>query len=460
MFEDKKNDGFIGSTNDCFLENRFSFFGKSITSNEMLFSLLNTLCSLPQEIFGNISPFKSINAPLGSKKRFQQALYILVLSLVMGMAGIGAGWAQEWPNACFNSNLTNWEAVTHIGPNAAAGTGGDCGGDVEVVTNATVYPGQAAPGTAPNSNGLLPMVPLGQTDAVQLFSGHGDAGPDDWARVCQTATVPTNGNTCLSFDLAAIFENYHYEDTVACGANDENGDAYLEVRVLLGNANCAAQPPNNAVLDDVIINWTYLVGSNQIRTSGIVGNGAGSYGAATGCTINPATYCSGNVQWGYWPWTQYELNLCEYAGQQITLEATMYDCNEGGHYGWGYIDCPAWTACAPPTVTLGKTNNPTGAVNEGQTITYTLTYDNTSATPDIGVTVSDMVPVGTTLVRNSQASTPNMPLTFVNGNQVGWDIGYLAAGATGTLSFKVVVTQSCVTIVNQGELSDLLQPCN
>ena len=391
--------------------------------------------------------------------------------------------AQVWPNGCFTSGTADWTSVANAGPTATAGgaavqggapANGDCMPQILPVSNTTVYPGQAAAGTAPNTAGRLPMVPAGQTTAIQLFSGHGDSGPGDWARVCQTATVPTDGNTCLTFDLAAVIENYHYEQAVLCGGNDQNGDAFLEVRVLLGTANCPDQPSPLPVLDDIVINWTYLVGSGLIQYSGVVGNNAGSFGAATGCVINPAAQnCGANapVSWGFLPWTQYSMNLCKYAGQNITLEVTQYDCNEGGHYGWGYFDCPTWTSCAPASITLTKSNNPTGQVSEGQTITYTLSYKNNSTSYTDGVVIYDSIPTGTGYVSGSQASSPYMPETFTmpaaigrgggSVSLVGWDIGYLSAGASGTLSFEVTVGALPVgaceeVLVNRASETDLL----
>ncbi|HTC22439.1 MAG TPA: hypothetical protein VK859_16410, partial [bacterium] len=376
--------------------------------------------------------------------------------------------AQVWPNGCFNNALTDWTSIVTAGPLATTGgvngVGGnlDCVGQVIQVTNATVYPGQTAAGRAPNSAGLLTMVPPGQTTAVQLFSGHGDANHGDWARVCQTTTVPTNGNTCLSFLLAGVFENYHY----ANDPGNTNGDAYLEVRILQGAANCGSEPPANPVLYDVLLNWTYLVGSGLVTVDGLVGNNAGTYGNATqtppgsgngGCEVNP----NAGTDWGVFPWTPYEINLCPYAGQQITMEVTMYNCDEGGHYGWGYFDCPTWSSCTPAPVTLTKSNNPSGQVNAGQTITYTLSYKDTSASLfDDGVVIWDTIPTGTGFVAGSQTSSPLMPVTFKNGNVVGWDLGYLKPDASGTLSFAVTVgplsAGSCAeTIVNEASEGDL-----
>ena len=260
---------------------------------------------------------------------FFKYLNCLCLLFVFG-AVAASSWAQAptatdtpgpvFSNPCPTGQFSGWQAVTNVGP-LAGGGGADCGGNVYSVTNATVYPGQTAPGFAPNSNGLLPMVPPGQTSAVQLFSGHGDDGTD-WSRVCETTTVPAD-TTCLSVTLAGVFENYHY-----ASGTDQNGDAYFDVRILAGAANCATDPPALPVIKQILLNWTYLIGNGLVILDGLTNNVAGTYGAATGCQVNGT-----GTDWGYMPWTPYEINLCQYVGQEITIEATMYDCNEGGHYG-------------------------------------------------------------------------------------------------------------------------------
>jgi uncharacterized repeat protein (TIGR01451 family) len=187
----------------------------------------------------------------------------------------------------------------------------------------------------------------------------------------------------------------------------------------------------------------------------VVFDGLTGTGGAT-CAVNPTT----ENRWGYLPWTNYTINLCQYVGQQVTLRFTDYDCGQGGHYGWGYVDDVTWSACPqPPTMTLTKSNNPSGPVTQGQTITYTLTYGNSGPGLASGVTVMDPIPSGTSFVSGSQTSSPSMPNTFVSGGQVGWAIGNLPPGASGTLSFQVRASQSCVTIINQASLSDLEQAC-
>jgi uncharacterized repeat protein (TIGR01451 family) len=428
LFEDKEKVSFAGGAYLNPLENRFSFPSKNHALSGSKFLGPNPFThslplpppvpqkSLLVSAHDPSSPtpgFKIITSHYGPI--LWRALRPLLPALLCLLGWAGQAWG--WVNGDFEDcNLTGWTVSTNSGAALACGP--------PTATSVTT-------GWAPLSNSMLNMVHGGNC-AAQLYSARGDSNNQDWARIEQTDTVPTNGDTCLSFWFAAVFEDHHYEI-------GQSADTYIEADVIVGGATVAS----------LIYDWANDLA--LVVPDGLTGTG----GAA--CPITPAT----QNRWGYLPWTNYVINLCHYAGQQVTVRFTDYDCGEGGHYGWGYVDDVAWLSCpTPPVVSLTKANNPAGAVNEGQTITYTLTYDNTGTTPDNGVSVTDMVPAGTVFVPNSQTSTPTMPETFVTGNQVGWAIGNLPPGASGTLSFQVTVDQSCVTISNQGVLTDLIQPCN
>lgn len=316
-----------------------------------------------------------------------------------------------WPNAC-SIEFSNWTSSTNVG-----------GGVVcDPVANVV------GPGIAPNSNGLLNTVPAGQPSAYQLFSGRGDSNHVDYARVCTTSIVPSNGFCCLQFQLAGVFENYHYlnDPTVP------NDDAYLEVQVYVGGGQCGS---GGLLAYDLLLNWEYLVGSGLMTVDGLVGNNTGTIGASGGCQVNP----SDGTNWGVFVWTPYTFNMCQYAGQQCTIVVTEYDCGQGGHYGWGYFDCPHWISCPNPAINFTKANNPTGQVSQGQTITYTLSYRNTGTSPIDGVVINDTIPTGTNLLSGSVTSNPYQPVTALVGQDLLWDINYLSPGASGTLSFSVTV---------------------
>jgi uncharacterized repeat protein (TIGR01451 family) len=68
-----------------------------------------------------------------------------------------------------------------------------------------------------------------------------------------------------------------------------------------------------------------------------------------------------------------------------------------------------------------------GVISAGESISYTLTYSNSSTTPASGVWLTDTLPAGVTFV----GSAP--PPSAQAGNQIGWDLGTLGADASGTL---------------------------
>ena len=331
--------------------------------------------------------------------------------------------AWAWVNPGFETgNLTGWTATTGNGGGLAAGCGNPA---------VTVVP----VGTAPDSAGGLPVVHSGNY-AVQLYSSRGDDNHLDWARVEQTDTVPLTGGTCLSFWFAGVFESHHYD----VGQTANQSDSYLEADVIVGGVAVAT----------LIYSWeTNLTQITQLANTVVPAIGDGTY-----CTVN-----GDPNRWGYLPWTNYIINLCAYAGQQVTLRVTDYDCDAGGHYGFGYLDDVSWESCPPDSLALTKSNNPAGQVSQGQTITYTLTYDNTSTAGIDGMAVTDMIPAFTSLVPSSISSNPAVFNTSQSGNNIVWEVGYVASGASGTLSFQVTVNQSCVTIINTANEADFLKPC-
>ncbi len=353
--------------------------------------------------------------------------FVLFLILFLASTGIG----RAWTNGNFTAGLTGW-TTSFANPGLANG----CTNPSATVVNATTVSAKGA-GVVPNSDGLLPNHPACSPDAVQLWPSHGEANHGDWVQIQQTDTVPTNGNTCFTFWFAGVFENYHYLQ----GQTANNSDSYLLVNMIVGGA----------VVASLNYSWeTTLPQIIQLTNAQVPAVGDG-----TVCDINGTPN-----NWGYVPWTEYEINLCQYAGQQVTFQATFYDCDMGGHYGFGNISCLNWNSCPPPAMKITKANTPSGLVSAGQTITYTINYSNAGTGPADGVVINDTIPNGTTFVPGSMTSNPIAFFTNQVGNDLIWDVGYVAAGATGSLSFKVTAPDSqCVTFTNVAAETDLTVAC-
>jgi len=86
-----------------------------------------------------------------------------------------------------------------------------------------------------------------------------------------------------------------------------------------------------------------------------------------------------------------------------------------------------------PSLTVAKTG--TAAANLGTDITYTIAYGNTGGLAATGVVITDKVPTGTTFKSATGGGTES-------GGTVTWNIGNLAAGASGTVTLVVTATSS------------------
>src|SRR5207245_10774498 len=106
------------------------------------------------------------------------------------------------------------------------------------------------------------------------------------------------------------------------------------------------------------------------------------------------------------------------------------------------------TRSTPLTIPL--TTSPRAATSTpSQTITYTLSYCNAGTVSATNVSLSDFVPSNTSF----QSATGGGTLT---GGLVGWNIGTIPAGGSGSRQFTVTVNAGVpagVVISNTGTIS-------
>lgn len=107
---------------------------------------------------------------------------------------------------------------------------------------------------------------------------------------------------------------------------------------------------------------------------------------------------------------------------------------------------PTSTATPAPGVTLRLLNEPTGEIAPGGQILYTIEYRNGSV-PVQDVRISNTIPEHVVLVpgsiSNGGASNGSQP-----GAEVSWNMGNLAANASGTVSYRVQRPTSTPTPTN------------
>lgn len=92
-----------------------------------------------------------------------------------------------------------------------------------------------------------------------------------------------------------------------------------------------------------------------------------------------------------------------------------------------------------PGLTVSKSAPAT--TGSGANLTYTINYANTGSVAATNVIIKDPIPAGTTFVSATDGGT-------VNAGSVVWNIGTVAAGANGSVSFTVTVNVASGGTVN------------
>ena len=111
--------------------------------------------------------------------------------------------------------------------------------------------------------------------------------------------------------------------------------------------------------------------------------------------------------------------------------------------------------CATPVrPSLAKTVDRPVAVPGVDNLTYSITYSNPSSATIANAIVSDTLPTGTTYVSASPAPASAPPVG--SGGTVTWNLGDLAAGASGTLTLTVATAagMSGTTVTNTATLTN------
>jgi uncharacterized repeat protein (TIGR01451 family) len=86
-----------------------------------------------------------------------------------------------------------------------------------------------------------------------------------------------------------------------------------------------------------------------------------------------------------------------------------------------------------PNLVLTKTASVPTA-KSGDTITFTIQYQNTGTGSAVNAVIADVIPAGTTLVPGSISNGGTN-----NNGTIQWNLGTVAAGTTGNVNFQVQV---------------------
>lgn len=126
----------------------------------------------------------------------------------------------------------------------------------------------------------------------------------------------------------------------------------------------------------------------------------------------------------------------------VTLSQLIYDCSGGSfHYNSDYrlnsVTIHVVGAPSLPNLVLEKTSSPSGTVAPGDRVTFTITYRNTGIVAATNVVITDIIDPGLTNI------SPNNGGTFDAGTRtIVWNIGTVAPGASGGVSFTALIGSS------------------
>jgi len=195
-------------------------------------------------------------------------------------------------------------------------------------------------------------------------------------------------------------------DPVAAGANITYTLSYSNT----GNANATG-----VVISDTV----------PANTSFVSATGGGTLAAGV------VTWNIGNVAAGASASVQLVVAVTSPLANGTVITNATYgiDSNETGPTAGAAITT---TVSSAPVLTISKTDAPDPAV-AGTSITYTLSYANTGNANATGVVISDTVPANTSFVSATGGGT-------LAAGVVTWNIGALAAGASGSVQLVVAVT--------------------
>lgn len=120
----------------------------------------------------------------------------------------------------------------------------------------------------------------------------------------------------------------------------------------------------------------------------------------------------------------------------VSLSQLIYDCSGNSfHYNSDYLvdSVTIHVVAPPPAITLTKSSVPSGLVDPGQSVTFTIAYRNTGG-PATNFVIMDVVdPLLTEIV-------PGAGGTYDPGTRtITWNVGSVPARASGTVSFRAAV---------------------
>jgi uncharacterized repeat protein (TIGR01451 family) len=294
------------------------------------------------------------------------------------------------------------------------GATSDAGGSVTytVYTNNTCTTGAQAAGTKTVTNGVVPA-----SDAI-TFNG---AGTFYWQAVYSGDAKNDGATSACTDEVLTITPNPVSINTLLSG----QGQTGTNITIQLGNSvtDSSTLTGETANAGGTV---TYTVYSNNTCTTAVAN--AGTVNVTNGVVPNSSSVIFSTAGTFYWQ--------AVYSGDANNVGATSACTAEVVT-----VIVPALTVLKAVAGNTAGSIGGTPQAKQGDTLTFTLTYDVTNG-PVTGGVITDVLPLGYTYVANSAtASTPGGEFTFVSFTAATRTLRWTAANVTqdGSVTYQVTV---------------------
>jgi uncharacterized repeat protein (TIGR01451 family) len=286
------------------------------------------------------------------------------------------------------------------------------------------------------------------------YSTYLGGGGDDYG---QAIVVDSDGNTYVAgYTRSSDFPTHNALQ--ATHATSAASDAFVTKIIsasgvyTYGYSSCLGGDGNDQAGDIAVdsVGNTYVTGETHSSSSGFpirhaiqAGHG-GSYDAFVTQIIS----ASGSYAYGY---STYLGGSLDDRGYGITVDgdgnayltgftfSTDFPTRDAVQTDQGTVDAFVAKIAAPADLALSKTVTPTGAVEAGQPVTYTLVYTNDGQVPATGVLITDVVPtslISVTFTSSGAQITPTGSVSYT------WQVEDLSPGEGGVITLTGIVSGS------------------
>ncbi len=270
-----------------------------------------------------------------------------------------------------------------------------------------------------------------------------------------TVTLSTSGDTYFPIAVTTAIDLYAPNVSANKSANDLNGGQLVPGDVIeytITVSNSGQDPAANVVLSDPIPAGTsYVPGSLRVVSGANAGTKTDAAGDDQAEYVPAGNLVRFRLGTGATATTGGTLTTSGANATSTIRFRVQVDANAGDtqlirnqaqlSYNAATIGTPLTGATnesalpvATPVLALDKTAAP-NPVLAGAELTYTLNFANNGTAPASAVTLSDSLPANTSFVSASGGGSFD-----AGSNTVVWNLGTLAAGASGSVSLRVLVS--------------------